>query len=121
MSNKIDLKNLTGKENDNTYVINNEPDIQGDEISLKAIEHLFDKKNRKVNSRIKFEQVSILAKLQMFGEVFETSFTKKLSDLMLDLQVSTHGLGRKETVNLVQRRDGIMEVPQTKTSKDIFR
>ena len=40
---------------------------------------------------------------------------------MLDLQVSTHGLGRKETVNLVQRRDGIMEVPQIKISKDIFR
>ena len=54
----------------------------------------------------------------MFGD----TFTKQLGDLILQLQISTNGLGRKELVELVQQRTdfGQFEGKQA-TSKDIFR
>lgn len=120
---KLGLKDVTNKNDDNTYIINEAPDVQNDEISLKAIEQLLSIDSLKSVSRVKFEQVSILAKLTLFSEVFGTSFTKKLADLILELQISTNGLGRKELVQLVQRRDGTFDLQNGKpiSSKDIFR
>jgi hypothetical protein len=123
MKKQLDLKNLTNKNDDNTYIINEAESPQSDEISLKAIEQLISIENLKSTSRLKFEQVAILSKLTLFAEVFGNNFTKKLADLIMEMQISTNGLGRKELVQLVQRRDGIELAPNGKPiqSKDIFR
>lgn len=120
MSKKLSLAEATQKNDDNTYIINDQQD-QSDEISLKAIEELLNPDKLKSISRIKFEQVSILSKLYLFGDVFDTPFTKKLADLILELQISVSGLGRKELVQLVQRRDGFTDLSEVKARKDIFR
>ena len=123
MAKELNLKDATNKREDNTYIVNEHPDNQSDEISLLAISELLSKDKLKSVSRVKFEQVSIITKLQMFTDVFGTQFTKNLSNLILELQISTNGLGRKELVQLVQRRDGLLELQQGKPiqSKDIFR
>jgi hypothetical protein len=92
-----------------------------DKISLKAIEELLNIKKLKTISRIKFEQVPILSKLYMFTEIFGEKYTKNLADQILQLQISVSGLGRRELVQLVQQRSEMMEIPQQKVHKDIFR
>ena len=93
-----------------------------DMISLMAISELLNKKKLKTISRVKFEQVSIIAKLFLYADTFGVNFTKNLADLILQLQISTNGLGRKELVQLVQQRSDVLELmSQKRTSKDIFR
>ena len=124
MNKELGLKDMTKKNDDNTYILNQNDAPQSDEISLRAIEQLLNPKNLKSVSRIKFEQVNVLTKLHLFAKTFKTPFTKDLADLILELQISTNGLGRKELVSLVQRRDGLMDMmamQQQKPSKDIFR
>ena len=121
---QLKINDLTNKTDEGTTIINQAPEQpQADEISLRAIEQLFDPKNLKSNSRLKFDQVAIITKLHLFGDVFGIKFPKNLADLILELQISTNGLGRKELVQLVQRRDGLFDQIQQpiKTSKDIFR
>ena len=116
------LAEIVGKSEDGTYIPKEEDQPISDEISLLAIRQLLDKKNLKSISRIKLEQVAVITKLHLFGDVFGIKFTKDLADLILELQISTNGLGRKELVQLVQRRDGLMDFNQPiKPSKDIFR
>ena len=120
---KVDLSDMTGRNaEDNTYIQQINDDPISDAISLKAIDELLDKKKLKTISRVKFEQVPILTKLYMYGDVFGDNFTKKLGDLILQLQISTNGLGRRELVQLVQQRNQMeMLEPTKRGSKDIFR
>ena len=119
---KLKLEDMTNQDNDDKYVINNQQESPSDLISLKAIEELLNMKKLKTISRVKFEQVPILSKLYLFSDTFGENFTKKLADLILQLQISTSGLGRKELVQLVQQRSDIMDMMnQGKQSKDIFR
>ena len=99
---------------------NNQTDLSNvDIISLTAVNHLFNKKNLKTNTRINKEQVGILTKLNLFAETFKTSFTKKLADNIAEFQVSLGGLGRKETIALVQKsKDDQIELPKV---KDLYR
>jgi len=92
-----------------------------DMISLLAISELLDNAKIKTISRIKPEQTPNLAKLYLFADTFDTSFTRSLADTILQLQISINGLGRKEMVQLVQRRIDDMVQVQPIRSKDIFR
>ena len=120
---KIDLAQMTGRqESDNTYIQDSNNDIVADMISLKAIEELLNMKKLKTISRVKFEQVPILSKLYLFSNTFGENFTKKLADLILELQISTSGLGRKELVQVAQRQPDISEMLNSKDkNKGIFR
>jgi hypothetical protein len=119
---KLKLEDMTGKDEDQTQTYIEHPETTAsDEISLKAIQELLNIKKLKTISRIKFDQVQILSKLFLYSETFNDPFTKKLADLILQLQISTSGLGRRELVQLVQQRSELVELPQQKTSKDIFR
>lgn len=101
--------------------INNADDNQSDRISLMAIQELLNHKKLKAISRLKIEQVSHIAKLYLFSDTFGNKFAKSLADNILNLQISINGLGRKELVNLVQRRNDMLEVAQTPIRKDVFR
>ena len=91
-----------------------------DLISLIATNELINSKNHKRISRVNPEQVNVITKLYLFGSLFNIGFVNKLADNILDLQISIRGLGRKELVQLVQRREMTMEEMSPKI-KDIFR
>ena len=118
------MEDMTGTNEEQRYnqIVNNDHREKNDEISMLAIQELLSKKKLKTISRVKFEQVPVLAKLFLFSNMFGDTFTKQLGDLILQLQISTNGLGRKELVELVQQRTdfGQFEGKQA-TSKDIFR
>ena len=118
------MEDLTEQNENEKYnqIINNDHRETNDAISMLAIEELLSKKKLKTISRIKFEQVSIISKLYMYSTVFDDKFTKQLGDLILQLQISTNGLGRKELVQLVQQRTDFGDMAQQRRqSKDIFR
>ena len=120
---KTTLSEMTGRdEHDPTYTqfVNDDP--VSDLISLKAIDELLNMKKLKTISRVKFEQVPILSKLFLFSDTFGENFTKKLANYILELQISTNGLGRRELVQLVQQRSELSLMDQPKQrSKEIFR
>lgn len=122
---KLDLEIMTQGTDEEKYkaFINNDNRDQNDLISMLAINELLDVKKLKTISRVKFEQVGILTKLYLFSKTFGDRFTADIGDLILQLQISTNGLGRKELVQLVQQRTDMfgMELAKPKTSKDIFR
>lgn len=124
MSKKLKIDDLTQNNDEQKYntLINNDQREKNDEISLMAINELLNKKKLKTISRVKFEQVSIIAKLYLYSNVFGDNFTSTLADLILQLQISTNGLGRKELVQMVQQRTEIFDMAQQrKAPKDIFR
>ena len=122
---KLNLTDFTGRDENNIKIdeliekqINEAKD---DLISLLALQELLGEKNLKRVSRIKDTQVPALTKLFMFGDIFESDTATSLADYILNLQISIRGLGRKELVSLVQKRDDnvIEEIPLTK--KGLFR
>ena len=91
-----------------------------DLINLLALQELTNSKKIKTNSRIKLEQVELLTKLYLFNDTFKTPLAKKLADLVLHLQVSINGLGRKELIQMVNtNNDNVLQ--QNKRVKDVFR
>ena len=121
---KLKMEDMIGTNEEEKYnnIINNTDNReQNDIVSVLAIQELLSKKKLKTISRLKFEQVSIMSKLYLFSDMFGDTYTKKLADLVLQLQISTNGLGRKELVELVQQRSMFGEVEPKKSSKDIFR
>lgn len=119
---KLDVSKMIQGNEDYKQFTNIDNRDNNDMISLLAISELLDKKKLKTNSRVKFEQVAILAKLELYADTFGTTFTRKLANLILQLQISTNGLGRKELVQMVQQRDMFdMMNQKPKSSKDIFR
>ena len=125
MKNKLKLEDMTLNTDEQKYqqLTNIDQRAQNDEISLMAIHELLNIKKLKTISRLKFEQVSIISKLYLYSSTFGEKFTKQLADLILQLQISTSGLGRRELVQLVQQRSDMFELAMSpkKTSKDIFR
>jgi len=116
MVNKLELKDLIQPEqlkNDNNAT---------DLIKLQVAESLLSNKNLKTTTRIKYEQVSHLSKLYLFGDIFEIDFIKNLADNILKLQISINGLGRKELVDLVGKvyNPNVSEAEKL-TAKEIFR
>lgn len=91
-----------------------------DLISLLAIQELLNIRKIKTISRIKPEQVPTIAKLLLYSKKFHIPFISHLANHILELQISINGLGRKELVQLVQKRNEMVE-PQKIMSKDIFR
>ena len=122
---KLDMETMTKNTDEQKYnaLINNDNRDQNDMISMLAITELLDIKKLKTISRIKFDQVGILTKLFLFSKTFGDQFTADIGNLILQLQISTNGLGRKELVQLVQQRTDLFDMAQMKpkTSKDIFR
>ena len=122
---KLNLTDFTGRDEDNIKIdelIEKQIDEAKDDlISLLALQELLGEKNLKRVSRIKDTQVPALTKLFMFGDIFESDTATSLADYILNLQISIRGLGRKELVSLVQKRDDnvIEEIPLTK--KGLFR
>ena len=115
------LNKITGKGEDNSpMVLESSPQQYNDTIALKAVDELLDDKKIKTITRVRTEQVPVLAKLYLFSSVFKVPFTKELADHILQLQISINGLGRRELVQLVQQRNGTIQ-EQVMTSKDIFR
>jgi len=109
-------------EEDQTYLQSHRDESNADEISKLVINELLDQKKLKSNSRIKFDQVSKIVKLNLFSTTFhDGGFSKSIGDLMLELQISIQGKGRQELIQAVQRREMFEMQPQTKQSKDIFR
>jgi len=92
-----------------------------DLVSLIAISELTNLEKLKVITRLKDEQVPLLAKLYMYAETFNVPFIKNLADNILQLQISIRGLGRKELVNIV-RESTPTEVKRSLFGpKDVFR
>lgn len=122
---KLNLTDFTGRDENNIKIdelIEKQIDEARDDlISLLALQELLGEKNIKRVSRIKDTQVPALTKLFMFGDIFESDTATSLADYILNLQISIRGLGRKELVSLVQKRDDnvIEEIPFTK--KGMFR
>ena len=122
---KLNLTDFTGRDENNIKIdelIEKQiEEAKDDLISLLALQELLGEKNLKRVSRIKDTQVPALTKLFMFGDIFESDTATSLADYILNLQISIRGLGRKELVSLVQRRDDnvIEEIPLTK--KGLFR
>jgi hypothetical protein len=122
---KLNLTDFTGRDENNIKIdelIEKQIDEAKDDlISLLALQELLGEKNLKRVSRIKDTQVPALTKLFMFGDIFESDTATSLADYILNLQISIRGLGRKELVSLVQKRDDnvIEEIPLTK--KGLFR
>ena len=123
MSKKLNLEKMTGNTDEERYnnLVLNDQRQQNDEISLMAINELLNTKKLKTISRVKMDQVAILTKLYLFADVFGEIFPRKLADLILKIQISVGGLGRKELVQLVQQRTDIFGLDDKKPSKDIFR
>ena len=119
----LSMEDMVGSEESKyNALINQDNRDRNDEIASKAIDELLDQKKLKTISRVKFDQVGILSKLYLFADIFDVDLTKNLADLILKLQISTNGLGRKELVQLVQQRTDIFDMSQVKkSSKDIFR
>ena len=119
----LSMEDMVGSEESKyNALINQDNRDRNDEIASKAIDELLDQKKLKTISRVKFDQVGILSKLYLFADIFDVDLTKNLADLILKLQISTNGLGRKELVQLVQQRTDIFDMSQIKkSSKDIFR
>ena len=115
--NKLELKDLIQPEK----IINDSNNIT-DLIKLQVAESLLSNKNLKVNTRIKYEQVSHISKLYLFSEIFEIDFIKNLADTILQLQISINGLGRKEIIDMVGKvyNTETSEVEKL-TSKGIFK
>lgn len=122
MTKKLSIEEMTQSTDDLKYnnIINQDNSVN-DEISLIAISELLNDKKLKTISRIKMDQVAILTKLYLFSNIFGDNFTKKIADLILKLQISVSGLGRKELVQMIQQRIDIFDPNQVKKSKDIFR
>lgn len=124
MTKKLNIEDLTKTNEEENYnrIIHNDNRETNDLISLMAIKELLNKKHLKTISRLKFEQIGTISKLYLFSDIFNDNITKKLANLILELQISTSGLGRKELVELVQQRSGFEDMLQSnKSSKDIFR
>ena len=124
MKKKLNLTDFTGRDENNIKIdelIEKQiDDAKDDLISLLALQELLGEKNLKRVSRIKDTQVPALTKLFMFGDIFESDTATSLADYILNLQISIRGLGRKELVSLVQKRDNVIEeIPLTK--KGLFR
>ena len=119
----LSMEDMVGNEESKyNALINQDNRDRNDEIASKAIDELLNQKKLKTISRVKFDQVGILSKLYLFADIFDVDLTKNLADLILKLQISTNGLGRKELVQLVQQRTDIFDMSQVKkSSKDIFR
>ena len=121
---KLGIKDMTGQPTDDVIYqqIAQQEDKPTDEISMAAIGELLNNKKLKANSRLKFEQVSLISKLFMFSEVFGEKFPRQLANLILELQISVNGLGRRELVQLVQQRNMMLDMQeQRKPAKEIFR
>ena len=125
MNKKLNLTDFTGRDENNIKIdelIEKQIEESKDDlISLLALQELLGEKNLKRVSRIKDTQVPALTKLFMFGDIFESDTATSLADYILNLQISIRGLGRKELVSLVQKRDDnlVEEIPLTK--KGLFR
>lgn len=115
MSNNIDLATLLKEANASQTAQDNY-----DLINLLALNELTNSKKIKTNSRIKLEQVELLSKLYLFNDTFKTPLAKKLADLVLHLQVSVNGLGRKELIQMVNISTDFDYLKPTKY-KDVFR
>lgn len=116
MSNNIDLVTLLKEANATPNVQHDNNDL----INLLALQELTNSKKIKTNSRIKLDQVELLTKLYLFNDTFKTPLAKKLADLVLHLQVSINGLGRKELIKMVNNNNS-NDLPQTNRIKDVFR
>lgn len=116
MNNNIDLATLLKEANASQNIQHDNNDL----INLLALQELTNSKKIKTNSRIKLEQVELLTKLYLFNDTFKTPLAKKLADLVLHLQVSINGLGRKELIKMVNNNSS-NDLPQNKRVKDVFR
>ena len=116
-TNKLELKDLIQPER----IINDSNNVS-DLIKLQVVDNLLSNKNLKVNTRIKYEQVSPLGKLYLFSDIFEIDFIKNLADTILQLQISIKGLGRKEIIDMFGKvyNTETSEVEKL-TSKGIFK
>jgi len=107
------------EENINEQLENSSSDL----VSLIAISELTNLEKLKVITRLKDEQVPLLAKLYMYAETFDVPYIKNMADNILQLQISIRGLGRKELVNIV-RESTSTEVKVKRGlfgTKDVFR
>src|SRR5690554_3387527 len=112
----IDVATLIKEANASQNIQHDNSDL----INLLALQELTNSKKIKTNSRIKLDQVELLTKLYLFNDTFKTPLAKKLADLVLHLQVSINGLGRKELIQMVNtNNDNTLQ--QNKRVKDVFR
>lgn len=99
----------------NNEIMNN--DNNNNLISLLAVKELLNNKNLKQNSRLKLEQIPLIVKLLLFSNTFNTKLTKDMANLIMELQISTNGLGRRELVELAKNNSDIV----IERKKGIFR
>ncbi len=123
---KLNIDDLTGRNTDNIQLVEKlKDDIDdNDIISLLAMSELVstdDPEKLKTISRVKYDQIPLIAKLELYADTFDVPIAKKLSSNLLKLLISTNGLGRKELVQLVQKRFDTLELSNKLTSKDIYK
>lgn len=112
---KIELETLT----ENT--VENQKTFE-DELREKVINNLLDMtQNSKVNSRLNKAQVHAITKLFLFSKIYKNEFAENLANMILHLQVSLNGLGRRELVQILEQNNINELTHETKPLKDVFR
>lgn len=78
-------------------------ELISEQITKEVLGHLFNQQNLKQNTRIKPEQISAMSKASVYAQTYNLPFLQDFINNIMQLQVSIHGLGRKEMVQMVQR------------------
>jgi len=124
MAEKLTLKTAVGHEekDPNYQQLVNTNNGFSDKITEEVVTEVLNPEKRKTMSRIKFEQTPNLVKLHLFSDIYEDEFTRDIAEYILDLQISTNGLGRKELLQVAQQRTEIIDMNQiNKGNTDIFK
>lgn len=117
---KLTLQEMTGRDENGLIEKEETSQSTSDIIAITAVKELLNPDKIKTNSRIDKAQIKTIAKLFLFGSVYDSNFASDLGRLILELQVSLNGLGRQELVQLVQQRSETIFTEETQ-KKGIFK
>ncbi|HEY8365359.1 MAG TPA: hypothetical protein VIK84_07270 [Haloplasmataceae bacterium] len=92
-----------------------------EQIKLDIINSLLDDDLLQINSRIKMGQVKKLLRLYAFSDYFDVPVLKQIADLILKLQISVNGLGRKELIEVFKNQGYFESLPDLPKGGTIFK
>ena len=92
-----------------------------EQIKMDIINSLLDDDQLLINSRIKMKQVKKLLRLYAFSDYFKVPLLKQIADLILKLQISVNGLGRKELIEVFKNQGYYETLPELQKGGTIFK
>lgn len=92
-----------------------------EQIKLDIVNSLLDDDLLQINSRIKMQQVKKLLRLYAFSDYFKVPLLKEIADLILKLQISVNGLGRKELIEVFKNQSFYETMPDLPKGGTIFK